>query len=302
MRHNIIQHIEDLGYEYKLSGLLNIQIDDISLIFYARENDLCYLDTDVPHLIKGKKNITLLCPLDFTENNPEISYIKVKYPKLVFYYVSHLFGNNKVFEIDTNVSEKYPGAIIGKDCKIGNDVNIQAGVIIRNNTIIGDGTTIETGTVIGSTGLLWVWDNKRNKKVMLTITGGTEIGKNCYICSNVSIVRGSCNEMTVIEDGVMIAPGTAVGHGCTIGKNTHIANNCTIGGTVIIGEECFLGCASTISPNAIVGNNVVVASGACIIPNDSIESDVVVVGIPAVIKKRNLKNNNLKGMPSRNVN
>jgi len=302
IRHNIIQGIEDLGYEYELSGLLNIQIDNISLIFYAREYDLCYIDADVPHLVKGKKNITLLCPLDFTENNPEISYIKVKYPKLVFYYASHLFGNNRIFEIDPNMSEKYPGAIIGKNCKIGNDVNIQAGAIIRNNTIIGDGTTIETGTVIGSTGLLWVWDNERSKKVMLTTTGGTEIGKNCYICSNVSIVRGSCNEITMIKDGVMIAPGTAVGHGCTIGKNTHIANNCTLGGSVIIGEKCFLGCAATISPNAIVGNNVVVASGACIIPNDKVGDDVIVAGIPAITKKKNLKNTNLKGIPNRNVN
>ena len=170
MKNHIIQYIKNLGYDYKLSGKLNNCIDDISLIYYVRDNDLCYLDANVPHLVKDKKNITLLCPFDFDESNSNISYIKVKDPKLVFYYVSHLFGNNKTFEIDKSLSNKYPGVTIGTNCKIGNDVNIQPGVIIRSNTIINDGTTIESGSVIGSTGLLWIWDTERKKKVMLTLT------------------------------------------------------------------------------------------------------------------------------------
>ena len=294
MKNHIIQYIKNLGYDYKLSGKLNNCIDDISLIYYVRDNDLCYLDANVPHLVKDKKNITLLCPFDFDESNSNISYIKVKDPKLVFYYVSHLFGNNKTFEIDKSLSNKYPGVTIGTNCKIGNDVNIQPGVIIRSNTIINDGTTIESGSVIGSTGLLWIWDTERKKKVMLTLTGGTEIGKDCYICSNVSIVRGSCNEMTKIEDGVMIAPGTAIGHGCSVGKNTHIANNVTLSGAVTVGENCFFGSGCTVQPACKVLNNVVLGSGAIL--TNSTEKPGVYVGIPAKWKKE--RENNLKGLPS----
>lgn len=294
MRNKIIQHIKDLGYDYKLSGIPNLYIDDISLIYYVRDNDLCYLDGNVPHLVKDKKDITLLCPFNFDESNTNISYIKVKDPKLVFYYISHLFGNNKTFEVDKDLSKKYPGATIGKYCSIGNDVNIQAGVIIRNNTIIGDGTTIESGSVIGSTGLLWTWDTERNKKVMLTLTGGTNIGKDCYICSNVSIVRGSCNEMTKLGDGVMIAPGTAIGHGCNVGKNTHIANNVTLSGAVIIGENCFFGSGCTVQPACKVLDNVVLGSGAIL--TKSTEKPGVYVGIPAKWIKERV--NNLKGLPN----
>ena len=294
MKHNVIQHIKDLGYEYELSGSTDISIDGISLIYYVRENDLCYLDGNVPHLVADKKNITLLCPFDFTESNPHITYIKVKDPKLVFYYISHLFGNNKNFEIDSSLSKKYPGAIIGKDCNIGTDVNIQPGVIIRSNTTIGDGTTIESGSVIGSTGLLWVWDVERRKKVMLTLTGGTSIGKNCYICSNVSVVRGSCNEMTVIEDGVMIAPGTALGHGCKVGENTHIANNVTLSGAVTVGKNCFLGSGCTVQPACKVLDNVVIGSGGIL--TKSTDKPGVYVGIPAKWIKEREKN--LKGLPN----
>jgi len=296
MRNSVIQYIKDLGYEYKISGKLHLDILDISLIYYTRKNDLCYLDANVPHLVKDKKDITLLCPFDFDESNPNISYIKVKDPKLVFYYVSHLFGNNKTFEIDESLSSQYPGAIIGTNCKIGNDVNIQAGVIIRSNTIINDGATIESGSVIGSTGLLWTWDTERKKKVMLTLTGGTEIGKDCYICSNVSVVRGSCNEMTKIGDGVMIAPGTAIGHGCNVGKNTHIANNVTLSGAVIIGENCFFGSGCTVQPACKVLDNVVLGSGAIL--TKSTDKPGVYVGIPAKwIKERS---DGLRGLPSEN--
>tara|TARA_R110001592_G_scaffold45806_1_gene146203 strand:- start:386 stop:1264 length:879 start_codon:yes stop_codon:yes gene_type:complete len=292
MKNKVLKYIKELEYEYKLSGI-NVPISDISLIHFARENDLCYLDANVPRLVKDKQNITLICPFDFDESNTNISYIKVKDPKLVFYYVSHLFGDNKTFKIDKELSKKYPGATIGINCKIGNNVAIQPGVIIRSNTIIGNNTTIESGSVIGSTGLLWTWD--KDKKVMLTLTGGTEIGKNCYICCNVSIVRGSCNEMTYIGDGTMIAPGSAIGHGCIIGKNTHIANNVTLSGAVTIGENCFFGSGCTVQPAIKILNNTVLGSGA-ILTKDT-EKSGVYVGIPAKwIKERN---NNLKGLPKK---
>jgi len=58
MKNKVIQHIKDLGYDYKLSGKLGNCIDDISLIYYVRNNDFCYLDANVPHLVKNKKDLT----------------------------------------------------------------------------------------------------------------------------------------------------------------------------------------------------------------------------------------------------
>jgi len=295
MKNSIIKLIKDLGFSFTLSGKPDCIIKDISLIHFVREYDLCYLDANIPQLVKDKTNITLICPLDFDESNPSITYIKTKDPKLLFYYVSSLFGNNETFKVDKELSLIYPGATIGINCNIGKDVNIQPGVIIRSNTIIGDGTTIESGSVIGSTGLLWAWDTNKNKKIMLTLTGSTKIGKGCYICSNVSVVRGSCNEMTIIGDGVMVAPGTAIGHGCVIGKNTHIANNVTLSGAVIIGENCFFGSGCTVQPACKVLDDVVLGSGAILTNNT--DKTGVYVGIPAKwIKERN---DSLRGIPKR---
>jgi len=128
---------------------------------------------------------------------------------------------------------------------------------------------------------------------MLTLTGGTVIGQDCYICSNVSIVRGSCNEMTIIGDGVMIAPGTAIGHGCSVGKNTHIANNVTLSGAVVVGENCFFGSGCTVQPACKILNEVVLGSGSILTKNT--DKPGVYVGIPAKwIKERN---NELRGLP-----
>ena len=99
MKNSIIKLIKDLGFGFTLSGKPDCIIKDISLIHFVREYDLCYLDANIPQLVKDKTNITLICPLDFDESNPSITYIKTKDPKLLFYYVSSLFGNNETFKV-----------------------------------------------------------------------------------------------------------------------------------------------------------------------------------------------------------
>jgi len=291
---NIFLKIQQLDFNYNLvEPDDNFPVKDISLIHYAREYDICYLDKNLPHLVKDKKNITLICPYDFDDTNENIRYIKTDFPKLVFYYISHLFGDNKEFNIDEELSSKYPGAFIGEGCIIGENTEIHPGAIIRENTKIGNNTTIESGCVIGSTGLLWTLDHRTNKKVMLTLTGNTEIGNDCYICSNVSVVRGSCNETTKIKDGVMIAPGSAIGHGGFIGKNTHIANNVTLGGGVKIEQSAFLGSGCTVQPALIVGERAVLGSGTILTTNA--KPNGVYLGIPGKYIKERTKN--LKGIP-----
>lgn len=290
MKNKILSYLKSLNINFKLIENSDIFINNISMIKYSNEYDICYLDSNVPHLISDKRNITLICPHDFDEINSNINYIKTNKPKLVFYYISSLFGNNEEFILDENLSKKY-NSYIGINCKISNSAIIHPNVTIRSGTQIGENVIIESGSVIGSTGLLWMWDGI--KKVMLTLTGNTIIKDNVYICANVSVVRGACNESTVINEGVMIAPGSAIGHGSNIGKNTHIANNVTIGGTVIVGENCFLGSGSTIQPGLNFYKNSVLGSSAVLTKNTL--STGVYTGIPAVKIKE--VTGNLRGLP-----
>lgn len=295
MKDKVIDFIKDLNIEVSIVDNHNIPIKDISMIKYAREFDLCYVDGPAYHLIKEKKNLFLLCPLDFKEVNPNISYIKTKDPKLLFYKLSYVFNPiNGYIDLDPMINNRYPGAFIDKTVKIGKNVRILPGVTIYPNTEIGNNVVIESGSVIGCTGLLWVWDN--DDKIMLSTNGKVIIGDGCHISSNVSIVRGACNEETIIANGVMIAPGTAIGHGCIIEKNVHIANNVTLSGSVVIEKDCFLGSASTVQPAIHLKSGSVLGSGSVL--TKSYNKSSVFAGIPA--RDMNKSPNQVKGVPVRN--
>lgn len=283
MINSLIKCSNDLGFSYKLdlvNSLDNTKFNKLSMIWYAKAGDITYLDGNAQHLVHDKDGILLICPFDFEIINNNISYFKVDDPKLLFYYLSNTIKRNGVFIKDEELCNRFPGAVISKGCKIADDVIIQPGVVINEGTIIDNGVVIEAGSVIGSTGLLWTWDTKNGKKIMLSLTGGTHIQSGCFISSNVSIVRGACNENTIIGENTMIAPGSAIGHGCKIGKNTHIANNVTLSGGVHIGENCFLGSASVIQPALSLHENSVL--GAASVLTKSTTERGIYVGTPAI--------------------
>lgn len=293
MKDKIIKQFEKHHFTFVLNEYSNFPVTGISIIQKAQQGHVCFLDKNRPDIVAKKKNILLICPFDFPESNSSISYLKVSDPKLAFYYISHLFGSNSDFPIDQDLTDRFPGTVIGKNCSIGKNVVVHPNSVIRGNTTIHDNTVIESGCVIGGSGLLWTLNHRTNKKVMMTLTGGTIIGKNCYICGNVSIVRGACNEFTQIHDDVMIAPGTAVGHGCIIEENTHIGNNVTLGGAVKIGKNCFLGSASCIQPSVHLVENSVLAASATL--TESVSTNGIFAGTPA--KKIGELRTNMKGIP-----
>lgn len=268
------------------------------MIGFADEFDICYLDGPAYHLIKDKKNLFLICPTEFEETNNNISYIKTDDPKLLFYLLSYVFNSNgEKFSLDVSYTDKYLGTYIDSRAIIGNNVTILPGAIIYANTIIEDDVTIESGTIIGCGGLLWTYDFKNDKKVMMSTNGGVIVKKGAYISANVSIVRGACNENTIIGEGTMIAPSTAIGHGCVIGRNVHIANNVTLSGSVHIEDDCFLGSASVVQPAIKLKKGSVLGSGAIL--TKTYNDTGVFSGIPA--KNTGKNPNDVKGVPKRRL-
>lgn len=296
MKNKVFQKIQELGIDVQILDPHDIPIKGISMIGFAGSYDICYLDGPAYHLIENKENIFLVCPYDFKETNSSISYIKTEDPKLLFYLLSHVFNSNsKNFDLDILQMNTYPGTYIDSRAVIGNNVTILPGAIIYANTIIEDNVTIESGTIIGCGGLLWTYDHKNDKKVMLSTNGGVIIKKDAYISANVSIVRGACNENTIIGNGTMIAPSTAIGHGCVIGKNVHIANNVTLSGSVHIEDDCFLGSASVIQPAIRLRKGSVLGSGSIL--TKTYDETGVFAGIPA--KNTGKNPNEVKGVPKR---
>lgn len=119
-----------------------------------------------------------------------------------------------------------------------------------------------------------------------TISKGADIGSY-----EVSIEPGSN-----ILSGVKISNNTKIGLGCMIyynsiitheveiGKFVEISPGATLLGRCKIGDFTHIGSGAIILPDVIVGNDVVIAAGAVVTKN--IQNNLMVAGVPAIIKKK----------------
>ena len=177
------------------------------------------------------------------------------------------------------------GSVIGPYCVVG-DATIGAGcrldshVVVKDGCVVGDRVTIESHSTVGATGVAWVWDPDSGERIVQPQIGGTRIGNDCFIGTDVTVVRGSVNEVTSLGDGCVVAHGTKIGHGCVIGADVHFANNVSIAGNCRLGDRAFLSAASVLRPRIVLARGVVVGAGAVVTRDVDVEG-VVVSGVPA---------------------
>ena len=257
-----------------------------SITYYVGEDE-----NDVKHLV----DCTLLCKNNFNPKLDNVDLVQSNNPQLDFYKLSADYQQDYLQEEKLEYKDGYyihkdalignnvtigKGSVIGK-CVIENNVKIHPNVVIYAETKIMSEVVIEANSVIGAEGMMWVWDNE--KRVYLHQLGGVIIESNCRIGSNVTIVRGSANEHTVVGEGTCMAHGTLVGHGCLIGKNNHFANNVSLGGGVKIFDNCFFSSGVVVSAGCHIKNIILVGAGGVL--HGNIIKSGVYVGVPARWKK-----------------
>ncbi len=280
-----------LNHDFQLASLK-------SLIDYG----IYYLDGVYEEKVNEIKNSIIICSRSLeTTNNLFI----VDNPQLVHYKLCAVFEKKFKFSIAKSTKIN-PNAIIaanveiGENCVVENCV-IEENVIIRHNVVIEDNviikknTFIDSNSVIGAGGLAWIWDSN-GERVMQPQLGGVVIEENCILATDVTIVKGSLSENTIIGKGTVISHGTKIGHGTQISRNVHMANNVSIAGNAVIGERSFLGSACVISSNVEVGKNTIVGAGAVVSKSNS-EEYTTMAGVPAKIIKRNNFENKPNGAP-----
>ena len=107
----------------------------------------------------------------------------------------------------------------------------------------------------------WVVQNKDN----LTLGHKTDIGAFTYINS---------------KEGVIIEDFVQIGSHCSIYSVSTIDNK---EGPVVLKRNCRIGSHSVVMPNVIIGKNSII--GAFSFVNCDIPENVIVVGVPAKIKR-----------------
>ncbi|MFW9829663.1 MAG: acetyltransferase [Candidatus Thorarchaeota archaeon] len=116
------------------------------------------------------------------------------------------------------------------------------------------------------------------------------------IASNVKIGKGVCislsstvNTNAEIGDNSIINTGVIIEHEDHIGENVHIAPGTSIAGRVNVKNGTFIGIGSVVKEYLNIGENVIIGAGSVVL-ND-VPDDVVVVGSPAKVIKKNDRNN-----------
>jgi len=251
---NIIAAIEAEGLKVNdFLGDRNYQVTHITNLSYNSDDSLCFCRE--PYLEKALQLTNCTVLLNKKMNlDPTVNQIIVDNPKLAFMIIANLF---------------HPQA---------RETNIHPTVVVEENCTIGEGTIITANSVIGALGQNFEFTPDGRRWIMPQL-GGVSIGQNCFIGSNVTIVRGTMND-TILEDGVWIAHGSQIGHNVTIGKNAFLANNVTVAGSAEIGEKCWVGSGAVIKNKVKLAPGILVGCGAVVVKNFD-EPGITLVGVPA---------------------
>ncbi|GHF14622.1 UDP-3-O-acylglucosamine N-acyltransferase [Kordiimonas sediminis] len=300
---DVLQAMDTMGHAYQVVG----DRDDIPRVFASIRNPVAngiyFLDGITPPS-EASGSLFLVRSADYDTAGG--AALVVDNPQLRFYQLMRFFyasgdassGIHPTAIVDPD-AVIHPAAYIGPYCVIGRahvgaGVNLHSHVTIFDGSVLEDGVTIEPHSTIGATGVAWAWDAETNTRVRQPQIGGVIIGAGSFLGSDVSVVRGSVNEDTVVGENCVIAHGSKIGHGCRIGNDVHMANNISIAGNVDIGDQSFLGAGSVIRPQVRMHSGTILGAGA-VLASHTDEPDGVWVGVPA--KRQEQKKQRLSGVP-----
>ena len=112
----------------------------------------------------------------------------------------------------------------------------------------------------------------------------SSISKTARLGEGISVYAGAViNTAATIEDNVILALNSSVGHHSKIGKHSLLSAAASIGANAKVGDESLIAMGARLISGIKIGEKVTVAAGAVVV--DSIESDKTVFGIPAKQKK-----------------
>lgn len=169
----------------------------------------------------------------------------------------------------------HPTAVIGRDCRIAQDVSIGPHCSIGDGVAIGPGSVlhanvtiyagveigaraiIHSGAVIGADGFGMVFAQGRYTK--FPQIGRVVLGDDVEVGANTTIDRAALG-VTSIGDGCKFDNLIHIGHNCKIGRHviivaqTGIAGGCVIEDYAVIGGQVGMGENVTVKSGARVGS------------------------------------------------
>ena len=170
----------------------------------------------------------------------------------------------------------YPGVFIGAGVTVGPDTVIYPNVCIYDRSQIGAGCILHAGCVIGSDGFGYKAGESGIRKY--PHIGIVRIGSRVEIGANTTVDRAKMGE-TFIDDFCKIDNLCQIAHNVKIGKGCLICAQTGIAGSSALGAGCVLAGSVGIADHVRLGNRVVVAAMSGV--TKDIEDGQVMSGRPA---------------------
>jgi UDP-3-O-[3-hydroxymyristoyl] glucosamine N-acyltransferase len=260
----------------EISGNSDVIIEGANTLENAKKGEITFLANPKYRKWLDKTNASCVLISSNLKVDVSVPMIKVENPDVAFGKVLERLYGGKVHPIK-DISKKAnidENAIIEKNVRIGDFVNVEAGARIDENTIIYPNVYIGGDTKIGKNCLIYpnvsVMDSVRIGDNVI-IHSGAVIGSDGFGYSTINGRHVKVPQVgsVVIEDDVEIGANSSIDRGSpgntVIGKGTKIDNLVQIAHNVRIGENCFLCAQVGIAGSTIVEDNVFLAGQAGVV-------------------------------------
>ena len=178
----------------------------------------------------------------------------------------------------------FPGVAVYGGAEIGSDTVLHANVSVRERCRIGSRVIIHNGTVVGSDGFGYAPDGKGHYKIpqvgIVIIEDDVEIG------ANTTIDRAALGA-TIIRRGSKIDNLVQIAHNCIVGEHCIIVSQVGVSGSTKLGDFVTLGGQVGVAGHLEIGTRAMVGAKSGV--HGNIPSGQIFSGIPALPHKQWLR-------------
>ncbi|NUM72315.1 MAG: UDP-3-O-(3-hydroxymyristoyl)glucosamine N-acyltransferase [Ignavibacteriaceae bacterium] len=297
----------------EIIGDENLIINSIAKISDADTGSLTYLyNPSYEKYFEACKASAIIVKPDFNRTREDITYLLAPQPEKSFQkVVTTLFYKGYRLEGIASSAKIHPGAVVGENCAVGENVVISDGVRIGNNCkifhnaviledcqigngtvifpnvtlreecVIGNNVIIHSGAVIGGDGFGYVRDSSGNYQKVPQV-GNVVLEDYVEIGCNATIDRAALGS-TIIRSGTKIDNLVQIAHNVEVGSKTAISAQTGISGSTVIGDNCIVAGQVGFVDHIEISDGVIIAAQSGV--SKSIKEPGIYWGYPA----KNLK-------------
>lgn len=170
----------------------------------------------------------------------------------------------------------HSGAVVGRFCKLGDDVVLHPNVVLYEGTIFGDRVMIHANAVIGADGYGYRFQDGKHVKVPQL--GHVEIGADVEVGACTTIDRGTFKP-TRIGEGTKIDNLVQIGHNCQIGRYNLLISQMGMAGSSSTGDYVVITGQVGIVGHVHIGDRALIGAQAGVTRN--VPAGARVFGTPA---------------------